>query len=60
MDFEVKCANPEEYDEFMEWTLPKFVENVNVFFGSKGGYDYFIGKTQTGLCLFVNVNLLVI
>lgn len=45
---EVKCTNPEEYDEFMEWTLPKFLENANVFFGSEGQYDYFIGKTQTG------------
>ena len=49
---EVKCTNPEEYDEFMEWTLPKFVENVNVFFGSEGQYDYFIGKTQTGICVY--------
>ncbi len=46
---EVKCSNPEEYDEFMEWKLPKFVENANLFFGSKGQYDYFIGKTQTGI-----------
>lgn len=45
---EVKCTNPEEYDEFMEWTLPKFIENANLFFGSEGQYDYFIGKTQTG------------
>lgn len=49
---EVKCSNPEEYDEFMEWKLPKFVENVNVFFGSKGQYDYFIGKTQTGIYVY--------
>jgi hypothetical protein len=49
---EVKCENPEEYDEFMEWTLPKFVENVNVFFGSKGGSDYYIGKTQTGTYVY--------
>lgn len=45
---EVKCTNPEGYDEFMEWTLPKFIENANLFFGSEGQYDYFIGKTQTG------------
>lgn len=45
---EVKCTNPEEYDEFMEWKLPKFIENANLFFGSEGQYDYFIGKTQTG------------
>lgn len=45
---EVKCEKPEEYDEFMEWTLPKFIENANLFFGSEGQYDYFIGKTQTG------------
>lgn len=49
---EVKCEKPEEYDEFMEWTLPKFVENVNVFFGSEGQYDYFIGKTQTGIYVY--------
>lgn len=49
---EVKCENPEEYNEFMEWTLPKFVENVNVFFGSKGGYDYFIGKTQKAVYVY--------
>lgn len=49
---EVKCSNPEEYDEFMEWVLPKFIENVNVFFGSKGQYDYFIGKTQTGTYVY--------
>ena len=49
---EVKSANPEEYDEFMEWTLPKFVENANVFFGSEGQYDYFIGKTQTGIYVY--------
>ncbi len=49
---EVKCENPEEYDEFMEWTLPKFVENVNVFFGSKDGSDYYIGKTQTGTYVY--------
>lgn len=45
---EVKCEKPEEYDEFMEWKLPKFIENANLFFGSEGQYDYFIGKTQTG------------
>lgn len=45
---EVKCTNTEGYDEFMEWTLPKFIENANLFFGSEGQYDYFIGKTQTG------------
>lgn len=49
---EVKCSNPEEYDEFMEWTLPKFVENVNVFFGSEGQYDYYIGKTQNGTYVY--------
>lgn len=49
---EVKCEKPEEYDEFMEWTLPKFVENVNVFFGSEGQYDYYIGKTQTGIYVY--------
>lgn len=49
---EVKCENPEEYDEFMAWKLPKFVENANVFFGSKGQYDYFIGKTQTGIYVY--------
>ena len=49
---EVKCEKPEEYDEFMEWTLPKFVENVNVFFGSKDGSDYYIGKTQTGTYVY--------
>ena len=49
---EVKCEKPEEYDEFMEWTLPKFVENVNLFFGSEGQYDYFIGKTQTGIYVY--------
>ena len=49
---EVKCSNPEEYDEFMEWKLPKFVENANLFFGSKGQYDYFIGKTQTGIYVY--------
>ena len=49
---EVKCSNPEEYDEFMEWVLPKFVENVNVFFGSKDGSDYYIGKTQTGTYVY--------
>jgi hypothetical protein len=49
---EVKCTNPEEYDEFMEWTLPKFVENVNVFFGSEGQYDYYIGKTQNGTYVY--------
>lgn len=49
---EVKCEKPEEYDEFMEWTLPKFVENVNVFFGSKDGSDYYIGKTQTGIYVY--------
>lgn len=45
---EVKCSNPEEYDEFMEWVLPKFVENVNVFFGSKDYSDYYLGKTRLG------------
>lgn len=49
---EVKCENPEEYDEFMEWKLPKFIENANLFFGSKGQYDYFIGKTQTGIYVY--------
>lgn len=49
---EVKSTNPEEYDEFMEWTLPKFVENVNVFFGSEGQYDYYIGKTQNGTYVY--------
>jgi len=49
---EIKCEKPEEYDEFMEWTLPKFVENVNVFFGSKDGSDYYIGKTQTGTYVY--------
>ena len=49
---EVKCEKPEEYDEFMEWTLPKFVENVNVFFGSEGQYDYYIGKTQNGTYVY--------
>ena len=49
---EVKCEKPEEYDEFMEWVLPKFVENVNVFFGSKDGSDYYIGKTQTGTYVY--------
>lgn len=49
---EVKCAKPEKYDEFMEWTLPKFLENANVFFGSEGQYDYFIGKTQTGTYVY--------
>lgn len=49
---EVKCSNPEEYDEFMEWKLPKFVENTNVFFGSKDGSDYYIGKTQTGIYVY--------
>ena len=49
---EVKCTNPEEYDEFMEWTLPKFLENANLFFGSEGQYDYFIGKTQTGIYVY--------
>lgn len=49
---EVKCSNPEEYDEFMEWTLPKFIENANLFFGSEGQYDYFIGKTQTGIYVY--------
>ena len=49
---EVKCEKPEEYDEFMEWTLPKFIENANLFFGSEGQYDYFIGKTQTGIYVY--------
>ena len=49
---EVKCTNPEEYDEFMEWKLPKFVENVNVFFGSKDSLDYYIGKTQNGIYVY--------
>ena len=49
---EIKCEKPEEYDEFMEWKLPKFVENVNVFFGSKDGSDYYIGKTQTGTYVY--------
>lgn len=49
---EVKCEKPEEYDEFMEWTLPKFIENVNVFFGSEGQYDYYIGKTQNGTYVY--------
>ena len=49
---EVKCSNPEEYDEFMEWTLPKFIENANLFFGSEGQYDYFIGKTQTRIYVY--------
>lgn len=49
---EVKCSNPEEYDEFMEWVLPKFVENANVFFGSEGQYDYYIGKTQIGTYVY--------
>lgn len=49
---EVKSSNPEEYDEFMEWVLPKFIENANLFFGSKGQYDYFIGKTQTGIYVY--------
>ena len=49
---EVKCEKPEEYDEFMEWKLPKFVENVNVFFGSKDSLDYYIGKTQNGTYVY--------
>jgi len=49
---EVKCEKPEEYDEFMEWTLPKFLENANLLFGSKYGYEYYIGKTQTGTYVY--------
>ena len=44
----IKVKPDEDDDEFMEWKLPKFIENANLFFGSEGQYDYFIGKTQTG------------
>ena len=49
---EVITKNPEEYDEFMEWTLPKFLENANLLFGSKDGYEYYIGKTQTATYVY--------
>jgi hypothetical protein len=49
---EVKCTNPEKYDEFISWVLPKFLENANLLFGSKDGYEYYIGKTQTSTYVY--------